>query len=103
MKLLLEQGSALCQGLLKLGICLLLIVHIGCKDSANRAKNQILFEFFRDEAYLRPYFKVKGAFLTLSWLLFLRFFLLLADVSDLHAEGLILGTDGVAPHPCLRQ
>lgn len=25
-----------------------------CKDSANRAKNQILFEFFRDEAYLRP-------------------------------------------------
>ena len=32
---------------------------IACKDSANRAKNQILFEFFRDEAYLRPHFEVK--------------------------------------------
>jgi hypothetical protein len=27
---------------------------ICCKDSVNRAKNQILFEFFRDAAYLRP-------------------------------------------------
>ena len=28
------------------------------KDSVNRAKNQIFFEFFRDVAYLRP-FKVR--------------------------------------------
>ena len=76
---------------------------IACKDSANRAKNQILFEFFRDEAYVLPYFKVKGAFFTLSLHLILRFFLLLSDVSDLHAEGFELGTDGVTTHPCFRQ
>ena len=29
------------------------------KDSANRAKNQILFGFFQDVAYLRPNFEVK--------------------------------------------
>jgi hypothetical protein len=35
-------------------------VLFGCKDSANRAKNQILFGFFRDAAYLRSILEVKG-------------------------------------------
>ena len=34
-------------------------LHSGCKDRTIRAKNQILFGFFRDAAYLRPQFGVK--------------------------------------------
>ena len=41
--------------------CIMISSNQRHKDSANRAKNQILFGFFRDAAYLRPNFEVKDS------------------------------------------
>ena len=45
-----------------------------CKDSANRAKNQILFEFFRDTAHLRAQIRSKIQLFHESSCVFLIFF-----------------------------
>ena len=80
MKLLLEQGPALCQRLLKLGVCLLLIVHNRVQRYNKKVKSEKKSEKFHFSLFT------------------FTFFLFLTDIADLHAEGLKPGADGVAAY-----
>ena len=55
--------------------CIMISSNQRHKDSANRAKNQILFGFFRDAAYLRPNFEVKDSKNMNTFQIFPKFFI----------------------------
>lgn len=55
--------------------CIMISSNQRHKDSANRAKKQFLFGFFRDAAYLRPNFEVKDSKKMNTFQIFLDIFM----------------------------